>query len=441
MQINSYQMQAQGKCGGVLEIPGDKSISHRAIMLASLAQGISEVNGFLPSTDCEATLMAFQSMGVEVKRLSSTDLRIHGVGLNGLRAPNKKLDMGNSGTAMRLLAGVLCGQQFSSMLTGDESLSTRPMQRIHAPLQKMQADISMSPNGTPPLVINESNSKPYKLEGVNYRLPIASAQVKSCVLLAGLFAQGETCVVEETLTRDHTERMLQSFAYPVAIEQKDNNKSICVQGGNALVATNITIPGDISSAAFFIVGALIAKESKLELKNVGMNPTRDGVIKILRLMGANIEIKNTKMHGAEPVADLIVYSSELEGIQIPAQLISNAIDEFPIIFIAAACAKGVTELSGAEELRVKESDRIHSMAAGLSAVGIEVQEKADGIRITGGRINGGQVDSGGDHRVAMSFAIASVASRQPIEIFNTENVATSFPDFVTCAKQVGLLFC
>ena len=440
MQFSSYQMQAQGKCSGTLEIPGDKSISHRAVMLASLAQGVSELTGFLPSADCQATLSAFQNMGVKVERLSATQLRIHGVGLNGLHAPTSKLDMGNSGTAMRLMAGVLCGQKFTSLLTGDESLTARPMQRICEPLQKMQADISMSPQGTPPLKINNSTKEFSSLSGIVYRPPIASAQVKSCVLLAGLFAEGNTCVEEEVQTRDHTEKMLQSFAYPVQIEKKDNYKRICVQGGDALLATNIKIPGDISSAAFFIVGALIAKAGKLELKNVGINPTRNGVLEILALMGANIEVKNTKMLGAEPVADLVIHSSELKGIQIPAHLISNAIDEFPIIFIAAACAEGITELSGAEELRVKESDRIHNMALGLAAVGIEVQEKTDGIKISGGVIKGGEVDSVGDHRVAMSFAMASVASEGPIKILNTENVVTSFPDFVSSAKCVGLQF-
>jgi len=441
MPFTSYQMQAQGKCNGTLEVPGDKSISHRAIMLASLAQGVSEVKGFLPSTDCEATLAAFQSMSVEVERVSATCLRIHGVGLHGLQLPKNDLDMGNSGTAMRLMAGVLCGQKFASVLTGDESLSARPMQRIQEPLLKMQADISMSSNGTPPLVINKLNNNASQLVGINYQLPVASAQVKSCLLLAGLYAQGETCIEEKAQTRDHTERMLQSFAYPIKIEQQENSKNICIQGGNALIAANITIPADISSAAFFIVGALISKAGKLELKNIGINPTRNGVIEILRLMGADIELKNEKMFGVEPVADVVVRSSKLKGIQIPTHLISNAIDEFPIIFIAAACANGVTELSDAEELRVKESDRIHNMAVGLSAVGIEVREKADGIKITGGRIKGGEVDSGGDHRVAMSFAIASVASEQAITILNTENVATSFPEFVASAKQVGLEFC
>lgn len=438
MHFSSYQVQAQGKCSGTLEISGDKSISHRAVMLASLAQGASEITGFLPSTDCEATLAAFQNMGVEVERLSATNLRIQGVGLAGLQKPKGNLDMGNSGTAMRLMAGVLCGQKFSSVLIGDGSLSTRPMQRIHAPLQQMQADICMSAQGTPPLEINNSAKNFTPLVGMRYRLPVASAQVKSCLLLAGLYAESDTCIEEEVQTRDHTEKMLQSFAYPLQIEEENSCKNICVQGGKVLVATNIQIPGDISSAAFFIVGALISKASRLEIKNVGINPTRNGVLEILRLMGANIEIKNTKMFGAEPVADLIVHSSELQGIQIPAHLIGNAIDEFPIIFIAAACAKGATELSGAEELRVKESDRIHNMALGLSALGIEAQEKVDGIKIFGDAIRGGEVDSGGDHRVAMAFTIASLASEGAINVLNTENVATSFPDFVASAKRVGI---
>ncbi len=432
MGSSNYQLEPRGQCSGSIQVPGDKSISHRAVMLASLAEGISEITGFLPATDCETTLTAFHSMGVKVERLAPTQVRIHGVGLEGLHPPHGEINMGNSGTAMRLMAGILCGQKFTSTLIGDESLSARPMQRIQVPLQKMGAGIVMSNKGTPPLEIQPSNS----LHGIHYQLPMASAQVKSCILLAGLYAQGKTCIEESILTRDHTERMLQTFSYPIEIE----DKRVCLTGGGRLIATNINIPGDISSVAFFIVGALISDSAELVIENVGMNPTRDGVIEILRLMGANIEIRNIKTYGAEPVADLVIRSSCLYGIDIPQHLIAKSIDEFPILFIAAACAKGTTDLSGAQELRVKESDRIHNMVEGLQNLGIDAEEKLDGLTILGGKIKGGEIDSGGDHRVAMAFTIASLVSAEEITVRNTDNVTTSFPDFVTCASKLGLKF-
>ena len=432
MAAAHYQLEPQGQCNGSIQIPGDKSISHRAVMLASLAQGVSEVNGFLPASDCKATLAAFQSMGVQVQHLSSTHIRIHGVGLTGLRPPQAALNMGNSGTAMRLMAGILCGQRFSSTLIGDESLSMRPMQRIQTPLQEMGAKIKLSDQGTPPIAIQA----PGALRSISYQAPIASAQVKSCVLLAGLYAQGQTCIREPAHSRDHTERMMQTFSYPIIIK----HERICLSGKGGLVATDIDVPGDLSSAAFFIVGALISNSAMLVIENVGLNPTRNGVIEILKSMGANIEVTNSRSYGCEPVVDLVIQSSQLHGVDIPEHMVAKSIDEFPILFIAAACAEGITRLCGAQELRVKESDRIHSMSVGLQNVGIDAAEKHGGIIIRGGEITGGEIDSAGDHRIAMAFAIASIASTATITVKNIDNVATSFPDFVGCASRLGLKF-
>ncbi len=430
MSTAYFHLEPNSVCSGVASVPGDKSISHRAVMFASLAYGDSQVIGFLPSTDCEATLNAFQSMGVKIERITETTIRIHGVGVNGLHAPSVPLDMGNSGTAMRLMSGILSGQKFGSSLIGDHSLSSRPMLRIQTPLTQMGAKVGTNEGGTPPISIQESK----ELVGINYVLPVPSAQVKSCVLLAGIYAKGKTCVEEKTSTRDHTERMLQTLSYPIEI----NNQNVCVEGNGKLLACDIAIPGDISSAAFLIVGALISKNATLTIRNVGVNPTRDGVIKILQLMGANIQVTNQRNMGMEPVADLIIQSSELSGIDIPDSLIANSIDEFPILFIAAACAKGTTTLAGAEELRVKESDRIAEMAKGLKILGVDVLEKPDGVIINGGKINGGEVNSGGDHRIAMSFAIASIRANKTITVLNTENVITSFPNFVEVMSQLGL---
>ena len=304
------------------------------------------------------------------------------------------------------------------------------MQRIQIPLKEMGANVTSEEKFTPPLVIQPVNN----LAAIHYSLPVPSAQVKSCVLLAGLYARGKTCIEENTPTRDHTERMLQTFSYPIDI----NNQSICIEGGGKLVASVIEIPGDISSAAFLMVGALISENATLTIRNVGINPTRDGVIQILQLMGADIQITNKRKIGMEPVADLLVQSSNLYGIDIPQSLIANSIDEFPIIFIAAACAQGITTLSGAKELRVKESDRIQNMAKGLQTLGIDATEKSDGIVITGGKISGGEIDSEGDHRIAMAFAMASIKSRATVVIRNTENVMTSFPNFVTTVSELGL---
>ncbi len=431
-QANLIQFNVKngGKLTGECRVPGDKSISHRSIMLGSIAEGTTEVKGFLEGEDSLATLKAFQDMGVTIEKTDHGTLKIQGVGLNGLKKPEKALDLGNSGTSMRLLSGLMAGQAFASTLIGDASLSSRPMGRVTKPLATMGAKIQATEKDTAPLHISPADH----LIGIEYAMPVASAQVKSSLLLAGLYAQGQTCISEPAPTRDHTERMLQGFGYQVT-HQKGK---ICLQGGGKLTATTLDIPADISSAAFFLVGASIAPDSDLILKHVGLNPTRDGVIQILRLMGANIDIQNQRDIGGETVADLRVRSSALHGIPIPIDQVPLAIDEFPVLFIAAACAEGVTILSGAKELRVKESDRIQVMADGLAQLGIECETKADGIVIYGGQLTGGCVHSHGDHRIAMAFAIAALRATAPIEIEDCANVKTSFPDFITLAQKVGL---
>ncbi|HFE39586.1 MAG TPA: 3-phosphoshikimate 1-carboxyvinyltransferase [Gammaproteobacteria bacterium] len=428
--LNQFQIAAGGRLVGELTVPGDKSISHRSIMFGSLAEGTTTISGFLEGEDSLATLKAFKSLGVEITGPDDGRVVISGVGMHGLKAAQHSLDLGNSGTSMRLMAGLLCAQDFDTKLVGDKSLSGRPMQRIIDPLTCMGANIS-SNDGKAPLALQGSNSQ---LKGIHYTMPMASAQVKSCLLLAGLYAEGKTCIEEPGVTRDHTERMLETFQYP--IEKRDS--TVCVEGGNTLIAGDIQVPADISSAAFFLVGASIAKDSNLLLKNVGVNPTRDGVIDILKLMGADISLENERMYGAEPVADIRVKSSDLSGIKIPAHLVPLAIDEFPALFIAAACAKGETVLSGASELRVKESDRIQAMADGLHVLGIEAEVTADGLIIQGGEMGGGEIDSCDDHRIAMAFAIAALRSRENIQINHCANVATSFPNFVEVSRNIGL---
>lgn len=424
-----FSIQPGGRLHGSARVPGDKSISHRAIMMGGIAQGRTEVNGFLEGEDTLATLAAFRAMGVAIAR-DKDRVVIEGVGLRGLKAPQAPLDLGNSGTSMRLLAGLLAGQSFDSTLIGDASLSRRPMRRVTEPLAQMGARIDTSPHGTAPLIIRGGRA----LHGIDYKSPVASAQVKSCLLLAGLYASGMTRVSEPMLSRDHTERMLAAFGCPLDID----GNTVALRGGNELRASNIDVPADISSAAFFLVGATIAPGSDLMLKDVGINPTRDGVIAILRSMGANIEVLHQRMQGGEPVADLRVRYAPLRGINIDPLLVPSAIDEFPAIFIAAACAQGVTTLAGAEELRVKESDRIATMAENLRTVGIAAQPRSDGISIEGGQIMGGVVDAHDDHRVAMAFAMAGLAARGQIAVRNCENVATSFPGFVELAASVGL---
>lgn len=416
---------------GQARVPGDKSISHRSIMLGSLAEGTTHVKGFLEAEDALATLQAFRDMGVVIDGPNSGELTIHGVGKHGLKAPQKPLYLGNSGTSMRLLSGLLAGQAFDTVLTGDKSLSGRPMKRVTDPLAKMGAVIETTGKGTAPLHIKGQAGK---LKGIDYQMPMASAQVKSCLLLAGMYAEGTTRVTEPAPTRDHTERMLNGFSYPV---QKDGAK-VSITSEGSLKAADIDVPSDISSAAFFLVGASIAQGSDIVLNHVGINPTRTGVIDILRLMGADIEVLNERIVGGEPVADLHVKSAPLQGIDIPEELVPLAIDEFPVLFVAAACAEGQTRLTGAEELRVKESDRIQVMADGLQILGIDARPTPDGMVIHGGTIGSGSVESHGDHRIAMAFSIAGLKASGSIVINDCENVNTSFPEFVGIAQSLGL---
>mgnify|MGYP001824481316 FL=1 len=425
-----FHVEPGGRLQGELRVPGDKSISHRSIMLGSLAEGVTEVSGFLEGEDSLATLAAFRAMGVAIDGPAAGRVTIRGVGMRGLTRPAAALDLGNSGTSMRLMAGLLAGQAFDATLTGDASLSGRPMRRVVDPLGGMGATIVTTEAGTAPLEIRGGAA----LQGIDYVLPVASAQVKSSVLLAGLYASGRTCVTEPAPTRDHTERMLAGMGYPV----ERQGSRVCLEGGHALRGITIDIPADISSAAFFLVGASIAPGSDLLLQHVGMNPTRTGVIDILRLMGADIEVMNPREAGGEPVADLRVRSTGLRGIDIPPELVPLAIDEFPVLFVAAACATGRTVLIGAEELRVKESDRIQVMADGLIALGIDAQATADGIIIKGGELQGGAVDSHGDHRIAMAFAMAALRAGGSIDIHDCANVNTSFPGFVGLAAGAGL---
>lgn len=415
---------------GRIRVPGDKSISHRSIMLGSLAEGTTEVEGFLEGEDALATLQAFRDMGVVIEGPHHGRVTIHGVGLHGLKAPAGPLYMGNSGTSMRLLSGLLAAQPFDTTLTGDASLSKRPMNRVAKPLREMGAVIETGPEGRPPLTIKGGQ----RLTGMAYDMPMASAQVKSCLLLAGLYAAGSTSVTEPAPTRDHTERMLRGFGYPVSVE----GSTVSVEAGHKLTATRIEVPADISSAAFFLVAASIAEGSELVLEHVGINPTRTGVIDILKLMGGDITLENQREVGGEPVADIRVRAAKLKGIDIPEDLVPLAIDEFPVLFVAAACAEGRTVLRGAEELRVKESDRIQVMADGLIALGVKAEPTPDGIIIEGGSIGGGEVWAHGDHRIAMSFSVASLRATAPIRIHDCANVATSFPNFLALSAEVGI---
>ncbi len=419
-----------GSLTGQLRVPGDKSISHRSIMLGSLAEGTTEVEGFLEGEDALATIQAFRDMGVVIEGPHQGRVTVHGVGLHGLQAPPGPIYLGNSGTSMRLLAGLLAAQPFDTTLSGDASLTKRPMNRVAKPLREMGAVIETAAEGRPPLTIRGGQ----KLSGMHYDMPMASAQVKSCLLLAGLYAAGQTSVTEPAPTRDHTERMLQGFGYPVRVE----GSTATVEPGHKLNATQIEVPADISSAAFFMVAASIAEGSDVTLDHVGINPTRTGVIDILKLMGADIELSNQREVGGEPVADIRVRAAQLKGIEIPEALVPLAIDEFPVLFVAAACAQGRTVLRGAEELRVKESDRIQVMADGLQTLGVKAEPTPDGIVIEGGPMGGGEVWAHGDHRIAMSFSVAGLRASAPIRIHDCANVATSFPNFLALAERAGM---
>lgn len=416
---------------GGLRVPGDKSISHRAVMLASIANGTSRITGFLPGEDCLATLRAFAGMGVAVERVSDTELRIAGVGRYGLKAPKGPIDLGNSGTSMRLLAGLLCAQVFPITLTGDASLTRRPMRRVTDPLTSMGANITTSDSGTAPLLLQPPASG---LHGIRYESPVASAQVKSALLLAGLYADGRTELVEPEASRDHSERMLRAFG----VELEASPGFAALEGGQDLSAVDIEIPSDISSAAFFMVGAAITPGAEITLESVGLNPTRTGIIDILQALKADIRIDNERTLGGEPVGDVHVRGGVLQATTISGSVVARAIDEMPAVFVAAACASGETVIRDAAELRVKESDRIKSMVDALRALGVSAIAEADGARILGGRMHGGVVDACDDHRVAMSMAIASLRAEQPIRIRHCDNVTTSFPGFVQMATSVGL---
>ncbi|HVT32051.1 MAG TPA: 3-phosphoshikimate 1-carboxyvinyltransferase [Rhodanobacteraceae bacterium] len=414
---------------GEIRVPGDKSISHRAIMLAALADGASRIDGFLEGEDTRATAAVFRELGVAIEAPAPSRRIVHGVGIDGLSAPASDLDCGNAGTGMRLLAGLLAGQAFDSVLVGDASLSRRPMRRVIDPLVRMGAAIEANEGGLPPLRIRGGRA----LRGVDYELPVASAQVKSAVLLAGLRASGATEVREPRPTRDYTERMLAAFGWPVEFAPG----RAALTGGHRLRATGIDVPADFSSAAFFIVAATIVPGSELVLRGVGINPRRIGLLHVLRAMGADIRESSRCERGGEAVADLVVRHARLRGIDVPVEQVPDMIDEFPILFVAAAAAEGTTTIRGAAELRVKESDRIATMAEGLRALGVRVAETPDGAVIEGGRMLGGCVGSGGDHRVAMSFAVAGLAASDAVAIGDCANVSTSFPGFVELANGVG----
>ena len=424
-----------GPVRGSLRVPGDKSISHRSIMLGAIAEGTTRVTGFLEGADAISTMNVFRALGVRIDGPVEGRVAIEGVGLHGLKAPLADLDCGNSGTSMRLLSGLLAGQGFEARLVGDPSLSRRPMKRVTEPLARMGARIDAT-DGRPPLTIRPPDGP---LRGIDYVLPVASAQVKSALILAGLYAEGTTRVTEPAPTRDHTERMLTAFGVPVRVD----GPTVSVTGGATLRATSIDVPADISSAAFFLVAGAIARDAELLLRHVGTNPTRTGVIDILKLMGADLALEHPRTVGGEPVADLRIRSSSLRGIEVPPELVPLAIDEFPALFVAAACARGRTVVTGAEELRVKESDRIAVMADGLRALGVEATPTPDGIVIEGRgdavhAFEGGAVESHGDHRPAMAFAVASLRAAAPIRIADTANVGTSFPNFVALAREAGI---
>ena len=428
--MSNFVTSNSGPLSGSIKVPGDKSISHRSIMLGSIAEGVTRVSGFLEGDDSLATLNAFKEMGVAIQREGS-NVTIQGVGMNGLKEPRKPLNLGNSGTSIRLMSGLLSPQTFDSALCGDESLSSRPMGRVINPLQEMGADISGN-DSKPPLVIKGGK----QLSAIEYTLPVASAQIKSCLLLAGLYSEGTTSIIENGISRDHTERMLKGFGYDVI----SSPNKISLLGGGTLKGCEIEVPSDISSAAFFMVAGCISENSSIHLNSVNINPTRTGVIDILKLMGGNIELSNERLQAGELIADIKVTSSRLKGIEIPENLVPLAIDEFPVLFIAASCAEGETILTGAKELRVKESDRIQVMADGLTSLGINNEVLEDGIRISGGEFKKqtNSIKSHHDHRISMAFAIASVRSKFDIEIEGVDNVKTSFPNFVELANSIGM---
>jgi len=425
----NFIVQPSTVADATVTVPGDKSVSHRALMLGAIAEGKSTISGFLAGEDCLATMAAMSAMGAEVAQTTPTDVVIDGVGLRGLLDPSQDLDLGNSGTAMRLMAGLLSGQSFTSVMVGDESLTARPMGRVITPLRTMGAKIE-SDDGCPPLTIRGGS----QLRGIDYTLPVASAQVKSAVLLAGLYADGITTVKEPAVTRDHTERMLSAMG--VEIERAD--RRISIRGDQTLSGINIQVPADLSSASFVMLAAILSDSADVLIEGVGVNPTRTGVIDILQAMGANISLQNARLFGEEPVADIRVRASTLHGGPVDPRLVSLAIDEFPVLFVAAAAASGKTGFSGIGELRVKESDRIAAMASGLRNLGIHVDETHDGATVHGGQFRGGVVESHGDHRVAMSLAVAATVADDTVTVNDVTAVNTSFPGFKECLSKLGV---
>lgn len=427
--MTTYTSKPASSVQGEIKVPGDKSISHRSIMFGSIAQGITRVRGFLRGEDNFSTLNAFRAMGVEVRDDGET-LLIEGKGLHGLSEPCDVLDCGNSGTSMRLMTGLLAGQRFFSVLTGDQYLRKRPMKRVLEPLDRMGAAIFGRDGGDKaPLAIVGK-----ELAGVTYTSPVASAQVKSAVMLAGLYAAGETTVTEPHVSRDHSERMLRYFGGDV----ETSPEWVKVRGGRELQGQDIEVPGDISSAAFFIVAALIVPGSELLIRRVGVNPTRTGIIDILTAMGGSIELLDSRDSSGEPTADILVRSSRLRGIEIGGDLVPRAIDEFPVLCVAAALAEGKTVVRDARELRVKETDRIAAMAANLRKAGVTVVELDDGMEISGiESLQGCIAESFGDHRIAMSMLVAGLAADAAITVHDTACISTSFPDFALLLEKVA----
>jgi len=424
-----FYVEPSENLSGEIEIPGDKSISHRAVIFGALACGVSEFENFLSGEDCLATLDAFENLGVKVN-LNDGKLIINGVGINGLNKASEALYLGNSGTSARLLIGLLGAQKFESTIKGDMSLSGRPMNRVLDPLEKMGANIQ-SNNGRLPIHIKSVN----EISSIKYSLPIASAQVKSSLILASIYADSQSKIKEKWVTRDHTERMMQSMGYPISV----TDNIITVEGNGKLNPIKLNIPGDFSSSVFLIVACLITPNSSITIKNVGTNSTRTGFLRIAKMMGANIDIHNKRMEGYESVADINVRTSSLQSIQVEDNdLVSLSIDEFPAIFILAANADGTSIFRGLKELRVKESDRISSMAKGFQKLGINTVEFEDGIQIEGGKLDGGDIECFGDHRVAMSFAVAGASAKNAIRVNNVESVGTSFPSFLDCVKEIGI---
>jgi 3-phosphoshikimate 1-carboxyvinyltransferase len=427
------RVQPSNGLHGEISLPGDKSISHRSVLFSAIADGDTEISGFLVADDTQNSAKAVQAMGIKVEGLGTDHLLVHGKGLDGLSEPMSVLDLGNSGTGMRLLAGILAGQNFYSVLSGDQHLNKRPMARIVEPLRRMGAKIDGRFDGKlAPLAIKGGGKAFHAIE---FASPFASAQVKSAVLLAGLFADGATTVHEPSKSRDHTERMLRFFG----VEVGEQGTKVTVQGRQRLHAKGpLVIPSDISSAAFFMVAASIVPGSDLLIKNVGVNPTRTGIIDVLSYMGAYITVDGSHEQSGEPVADIRVRHRELHGAEISGTMIPQAIDEIPILAVAASCAKGKTIIRDAAELRVKESDRIATMAAELRNMGVAVKELPDGMEIIGNdALKGALCDSHGDHRVAMSMAVAGLAARGETIIRDTEWIDTSFPGFERLLRQVA----